>query len=260
MRVLNLFFKHSGILLFLLAMASACGLLQTSNDNEQEKDSKSNEDQPVHVNSPQFSGRTIPKTAQELNKVCSEVVKEYESKDIRKVKLEPKDIAPNEIELRFLAIHNSVRSRYGLKNLVWDKNIASYAQEWANFLRDNYNCKSQHRTWLNRRDGKKYGENLAYIEFKPSFAHGYFAGSPEWATLGWSDECKDYTYANNQCAPGEKCGHFTQVVWKDTQKLGCGVAVCRDALEQKEIWVCNYDPSGNITMITNGAENKLRPF
>ena len=39
-----------------------------------------------------------------------------------------------------------------------------------------------------------------------------------------------------------KTGHFTQVVWKDTRQLGCGVAMC----DGGEIWVCNYSPPGNF--------------
>jgi len=37
------------------------------------------------------------------------------------------------------------------------------------------------------------------------------------------------------------CGHYTQIVWRDTKQVGCGVA--RD--NRREIWVCNYDPPGN---------------
>ena len=38
------------------------------------------------------------------------------------------------------------------------------------------------------------------------------------------------------------CGHYTQVIWRNTQRVGCGVAVCPNGAE---IWTCNYDPPGN---------------
>ena len=38
-------------------------------------------------------------------------------------------------------------------------------------------------------------------------------------------------------------GHFTQVVWKSTTQLGCGLAVNRG---NKIYGVCNYSPAGNV--------------
>jgi hypothetical protein len=37
-------------------------------------------------------------------------------------------------------------------------------------------------------------------------------------------------------------GHFTQLVWRSSARLGCGASVCRGL----QIWVCNYDPPGNV--------------
>jgi hypothetical protein len=34
----------------------------------------------------------------------------------------------------------------------------------------------------------------------------------------------------------------TQVVWRESVRLGCGTASCNDG---GVIWVCNYDPPGN---------------
>jgi hypothetical protein len=43
------------------------------------------------------------------------------------------------------------------------------------------------------------------------------------------------------------CGHYTQVVWRTSTELGCGVASCKtqDGWNQ-DIWICNYGPAGNI--------------
>ena len=46
------------------------------------------------------------------------------------------------------------------------------------------------------------------------------------------------------CTPPQNgfCGHFTQVIWKDTQVVGCGKASAAD----KTVYiVCNYYPIGN---------------
>lgn len=166
----------------------------------------------------------------------------------------------NDLKNAFVSSHNKIRTSYQLPNLVWDPEIAAYAQAWANYLRDNNQCGMQHRSNVGKQEGKKYGENLAWNMVSPAFLPNEFVGSPEAAVLNWSNECKDYRYGSNDCKAGEQCGHFTQVVWKASQKFGCGVATCRNAGSQSEIWVCNYDPPGNMTVITNGKVDKQKPF
>src|SRR5690606_23946261 len=109
-------------------------------------------------------------------------------------------------------------------------------------------------------DGRKYGENLAWNIVTPAFALGAFVGSPKIASLAWSDEGRDDNYERNDCKAGEQCGHFTQVVWKTSERFGCGFEVCYSGTRQSEIWVCNYDPPGNMTIIRNGVPDKLKPF
>lgn len=128
---------------------------------------------------------------------------------------------------QMIEAHNQWRSRYGVSEQVqWDDTIASYAQEWANHLSAN-----------NLREHRKdcpYGENIAY-------ASGQMLSAAAVVDL-WGNEVHDYDYETNTCAPGKVCGHYTQVVWRDSRKIGCGMA--RNA-EGKEVWVCNYDPKGN---------------
>jgi pathogenesis-related protein 1 len=40
------------------------------------------------------------------------------------------------------------------------------------------------------------------------------------------------------------CGHYTQLVWADTEAVGCAVA--RNPTQTYEVWVCNYTPGGNF--------------
>lgn len=39
-------------------------------------------------------------------------------------------------------------------------------------------------------------------------------------------------YATSSCKPGKMCGHYTQMVWKTSTKVGCAYAVCEDSQEQ----------------------------
>lgn len=122
--------------------------------------------------------------------------------------------------------HNVYRKKTGVPDLVWDDAVAKYAQQWADNLKSK-GCDMQHRS------PNKYGENLAW-------ASG-MALDPQKVVKMWYDEVNDYNYAKNTCKPGKMCGHYTQVVWKNSTKVGCGMAKCGST----EIWVCNYNPPGN---------------
>ncbi|KAK9690539.1 hypothetical protein RND81_09G135900 [Saponaria officinalis] len=57
----------------------------------------------------------------------------------------------------------------------------------------------------------------------------------------WIAEKSNYDYASNSCKNGE-CGHYTQVVWRDSVRLGCARVTCQNG----GVFVtCNYDPPGN---------------
>ena len=56
----------------------------------------------------------------------------------------------------------------------------------------------------------------------------------------WAAEVKDYNAKTHRCKG--VCGHYTQIVWRKSQQVGCGMAACGDT----KVWVCNYDPPGNF--------------
>merc|ERR1719189_2510620 len=71
-------------------------------------------------------------------------------------------------------------------------------------------------------------------------------------TDSWYSEEKDYDYATGgktaECeAIGSSCmiGHFTQVVWNGSTKLGCGFAHGTSQGMQCTWAVCRYTPPGN---------------
>ena len=67
--------------------------------------------------------------------------------------------------------------------------------------------------------------------------------APTQVVDAWGAERRDYDYASNRCAPGKQCGHYTQLVWAQTDEVGCGMAVCAS---RGQIWACDYRPNGNI--------------
>jgi hypothetical protein len=66
--------------------------------------------------------------------------------------------------------------------------------------------------------GTGQGENLARNSNVATL------GESSWASDTWYAEINDPGYDFNNPGFSNGIGHFTQMVWKDTQKLGCGVS------------------------------------
>jgi len=122
-----------------------------------------------------------------------------------------------------VSAHNQIRAQAGVPPLLWSDRLEAVAEDWAKTL-------LARRDFSHRPNGK-LGENLFAIT-------GARSTSAEVIRV-WANESRDYDYRSNRCR--DVCGHYTQIVWRDTKKVGCAVA--RD--NRREIWVCNYDPPGN---------------
>ncbi|KAJ9175049.1 hypothetical protein P3X46_013635 [Hevea brasiliensis] len=124
----------------------------------------------------------------------------------------------------YLNAHNQARIHVGVGPLTWDDKVAAYAQNYANQRISD--CNLVH-------SGGPYGENLAW-------GSGDLSGTD--AVKMWVDEKAYYDYNSNSCAPGQMCGHYTQVVWRDSVRLGCAKVTCNSG---GTFIGCNYDPPGN---------------
>ena len=127
----------------------------------------------------------------------------------------------------FVGVHNVARAQVGVGPIEWDKTVVSFAQQYAN---QRFNdCRLVH-------SGGPYGENIAW-------------GSPDLSAKDavqlWVDEKPFYNYETNTCAAGELCGHYTQVVWRKSVRIGCAKVRCTDNIGGTFI-ICNYEPPGNF--------------
>ncbi len=123
-----------------------------------------------------------------------------------------------------LAAHDRARAEHCAPPLEWSEELASMAAAWAQELASR-GCPLQHSE-------TDLGENL--------FAATAGSRGPEHVVQVWVDERDDYDFESGGFSM--ETGHFTQVVWKGTERVGCATLEC-DGLD---LWVCNYDPPGNV--------------
>ena len=127
--------------------------------------------------------------------------------------------------------HNDKRAKHeSTGSLEWDDSLAQYAQNYA----DKYDCSGSLT-----HSGGPYGENLAV---------GY---TSQGTIDAWYNEIEKYNWSDSGFS--ESTGHFTQVVWKSTTKVGCGSKQCGGSVGTYII--CSYNPAGNF--IGDFSENVL---
>ena len=132
--------------------------------------------------------------------------------------------AGERLSKQMLEAHNRVRRSHGLEPLAWSESLARTAKSWADRLA------SEGR--LYHHSNPRYGENLYLISGGEASAADVVAS--------WNSEAKDYDYRSNTCR--SRCGHYTQIVWRDSKELGCGVGQSGKV----QVWVCEYTPPGNV--------------
>jgi uncharacterized protein YkwD len=146
---------------------------------------------------------------------------------------------PNEFARDMLTAHNQARAnarpapKPPLPALQWSAETAKVAEAWA------AKCSFEHNPGRG-----PFGENLA-------------AATPgAWKTADvvkdWAGEAANYDPSRNTCASGKVCGHYTQLVWRNTTHVGCAKRTCTKNspfgkdFPTWDFWVCNYAPPGNV--------------
>jgi hypothetical protein len=119
--------------------------------------------------------------------------------------------------------------------LTWDVGAARAAKAWAN------QCTFGHPTSGNF----NYGQNLALQNPPATGTDG---------VQNWETEAAEFTYSTPfpSCTDTQSnCGHYTQMVWRDSTAVGCGITQCATVSGfgggPYETEICNFSPGGNYS-------------
>jgi hypothetical protein len=124
-----------------------------------------------------------------------------------------------------LNAHNAYRAKHCVPGLTWSSQLAAEAQQWADACPSN-GFKHSPGAWQGENG---YGENLSWGTNQ----------SAQGAVDNWYREISQYNF--NAPAYSNAVGHFTQLIWRNSKQLGCGMSVCNGM----QYWVCRYSPTGN---------------
>jgi len=124
-----------------------------------------------------------------------------------------------------------------MKEMVWDDELAAVAQAHADQCMFEHDCSDCRRV-----DRFGVGQNL-YI-YKQSIRRA----ATDWdrAITDWYDEVA--IFSNKKVEPfkfSAAIGHYSQMVWADTHKVGCGATSYREGKWFSTLYTCNYGPNGN---------------
>jgi uncharacterized protein YkwD len=134
---------------------------------------------------------------------------------------------------RLLLAQNAERRSLGLRPMRWDPQLAAAASTYANEMAatgewghsdDEDRPDQGENLWMGTRGAYTAEEMVGdWIAEKKVFRAGVF---PDVSSTGnWAD-----------------VGHYTQIVWADTDRIGCGLGSSSD----DDYLVCRYAHAGNV--------------
>jgi cysteine-rich secretory family protein len=134
---------------------------------------------------------------------------------------------------RLVAAHNVERAMARVPPLSWDASLAAQAWSYARLLAATGTFRHS-----DRRSRGGTGENL--------WMGSRGAYSIEQMVSGWTSERRMFVPGTfpfvSRTRSWEDVGHYTQMIWPTTTRVGCAVASARG----NDVLVCRYGPAGNV--------------
>ncbi|CAF0993670.1 unnamed protein product [Brachionus calyciflorus] len=143
--------------------------------------------------------------------------------------------------------HNKLRALHQSPPLVEDSNLKTIALEYSQKMaRENKLIDNPRLNELS------LGENLGLSYNFKGFDMNKCGQLGKSYAEKWYSEIENWDFIKSK---GKNTRHFTQVVWKDTKKIGCGLAIGSNG--KKAYITCNYDPPMNGDYSLNVKQNSI---
>lgn len=184
------------------------------------------------------------------------VVRDSLSAPAEKTRSKPSELTGADIQA-IMKAHNDLRAKYNVAPLTWDNSLANMAKTWADQCYWGHWRDPQTKQAL----GASYrpppgvaGENLSV--WTDTGATGL---SGQYGTQLWVNEEPVFNCETGQCIGAGMCGHYTQMVWEGTKRIGCALRTCERGVDPRswdsnvkgipgvKYFVCQYSPPGNIS-------------
>jgi hypothetical protein len=148
--------------------------------------------------------------------------------------LRPKPRGEALLRSAMISAHNQARRQYRVGPLIWDEGLASDARAYAQVLART--SRFEHDPQRGRQ--AKQGENL-WMGTRTAYSYadmiGHLVGERRFYRPGRFP-------AVSRTGDWSHVGHYTQIVWPTSQRVGCATASNR----ANDYLVCRYWPAGNI--------------
>lgn len=156
----------------------------------------------------------------------------------------PAELEARRFPARILAAHNAERVAVGIAPLIWDTQLGTQAAKYAVQLA--LGRRFAHSA-PQARGGT--GENL-WMGTRRAF-------SIEAMVANWASEKRMFKPgvfpAVSRTGNWHQVGHYTQLVWPGTQRVGCALATNSG----EDYLVCHYWPAGNVHGGTLNVQPRL---
>ncbi|WP_085809239.1 CAP domain-containing protein [Sphingomonas sp. TZW2008] len=133
-----------------------------------------------------------------------------------------------------IGAHNRARAAVNVPPLVWDDRLAGSARAYAEEM-----ARTGRFAHADQPHGPlREGENL-WTGTRGAYRYDEMIGH-------WVAERRDFvdrpTPAFSRTGRWEDVAHYTQIVWRNTQRIGCAMA----STATDDYLVCRYSPAGNV--------------
>ncbi|XP_061192284.1 GLIPR1-like protein 1 [Saccostrea echinata] len=142
----------------------------------------------------------------------------------------------------YVDAHNEFRRQTtptagNIRYMKWSDELAAVAASWAE------TC-----NWSHNPDRSSDSPSFGYVG-ENKYLTTSTANKIHRSVEYWWLENSKYDFDTQTCSSGI-CSHYTQVVWHDSEYVGCGVQFCPSmnglsGWNDVTFYVCNYGPGGN---------------